>query len=924
MKSAWLKRCGRGAKFCGACCVSLVCWTFWLGLSLLLCLQLYVAFTHELPVPTFIVHQLESRLAASGVKASFGRTSFDPTGRVLVENTQLSLDSFEEPVATAKLLYLQLDPWSLLAGDFNPHKFHASGVNLFVPAMLSSTGRRESALRDVDLAATLSDHEITLTQLTAHLANLAIDAGGSIDLRSLPRVKPNAIPLAELLVGEYAKLSRRFEQLVPWLAQLDTPMIHLNFRPSENLGAIAQISLHAEGLKSNEHLPFSTGAFEAATQLPLWSNRPVFARITANIARIDLPHDIHAEDLRAILQARFTRDTLDLSLRHTDLDIRNLQAMGVTVSDLSAQIDSRDSPEITTQLVAQVGTQPLAVFGTADIRQRSGVFQTTGKLDPELMTVLGQQLGHNIRQFLNFGQAPQIDLNLEFAPGAKFTRLSGQVFGRDVYAYHVTFDEIGGHVTFDGKDFVATDAAARIGANFARGSYEMDATNLKFRFLLKGQLDPPDIGGWFHEWWPNFWQNFDFSAVAPRAEVDVQGRWLHEHETSVFVYADADSPKLKDGTLDHVTTRIFVRPGHYDAMDIVARLGDGRATGSYFRRNLDTDNLMDFMTFDFQSTLPLPVIGEVTNEDVQAAIAPFTFTQNPTFHIKGKITGPDSPEGAHRQIEVQGYTDHPFTFHEFPLESTSFSTVIVDDNIDIQPLRMGFAHGKAFGKIEIQGKPNHQRLGFDLNLKDAKLRDATVILDNYAAVKRGDPPPKTSEYINQTALVALNLDLSAIGDLDNPYSFTGEGNATLNGPGLGEVRLLGLLSELLNFTALSFTNLRTNFTIAQDHLQFTEVSLTGPNAAISAHGSYALDPRTLDFNARIYPFKESKFFLKSMVGAFLTPLSNVLEVKLTGDLAQPSWAFVIGPTNFFRNLLSPSDETLSPEINPPLAPVKTE
>jgi hypothetical protein len=62
----------------------------------------------------------------------------------------------------------------------------------------------------------------------------------------------------------------------------------------------------------------------------------------------------------------------------------------------------------------------------------------------------------------------------------------------------------------------------------------------------------------------------------------------------------------------------------------------------------------------------------------------------------------------------------------------------------------------------------------------------------------------------------------------------------------------------------------------------------------------------MDFNARVYPFQESKSILQNVVGVVLIPLSTMLEVKLTGALNQPKWAFVIGPTNFFRSLSQPA------------------
>lgn len=923
MKKSWPQHCLQGVHFCGACCLSLLCWTLWLGLSVLLALQLYIALTRELPIPTFVVRNLETRLAASGIQATLGRTSFDPTGRILVENTRLSIGSFEEPVATAKLLYLHLDPWDLLAGNFTPQEFHASGVSLQVPAMFSATGRNEDALSNITLSAQPTKHGLELSQLTARLGNLSLTANGSIDLRSLPKTQGDSIPLAEFLVRDYAKLCRQFEQLIPHLNKFEHPSAHITFRPSEKLGAIARITLRAGKFQDDTLKPLSIGSFTVSTQLPLWSQKTIFARIALTADSLELPHDIQVDGLRATFRARLAQDKTKVTVQHTNLEAYEIQASGITASSISAHIDTRRYPQVSTRLLAHIGAEPIEIRGTADAQARSAVLQLAGRFDPELMRPLGEKLGRDIRPFLNFGAAPEFDLALNIAPGAKFTDLTGQVSATDVYAYRVTFDQIGGQVAFDGKHFVATDAKARIGTNFARGSYEHEFPTHQFRFLLKGQLDPPDIGGWFRQWWPNFWGNFDFSSEAPDAEVDVQGRWRHGPKTSVFVYADASSPVIKNVALDHVTTRIFVRPHHYHATGLLARLNGGEARGSFLRSNIPYTKTLHSMEFNFRSTLPPEAISGLTSPQVAGVIEPFTFTKNPELTAKGTVWGPGQNDSEKRHLEIQGYTDAPLTFHHFPLNNLSFSAVVDGDEISIEPLTAGFAEGVATGKVSIQGKPKEQRMGFDLNLKDANLREASVILDAFFAHRRNEPPSTTSDYVEQTANVSVDLDVSAIGNLDDPYSYHGGGSANLNGSGLGKIRLLGLLSELLNFTALSFTNLRTNFTVQEDHLQFSEVSLTGSNAAVNAHGIYIFEPNALNFNAKVYPFQESEFILKSVVGAVLTPLSNVLEVKLTGNLSKPKWAFVIGPTNFLRNLF-PNSKNAIPEPVLPLAPTQSE
>ena len=113
--------------------------------------------------------------------------------------------------------------------------------------------------------------------------------------------------------------------------------------------------------------------------------------------------------------------------------------------------------------------------------------------------------------------------------------------------------------------------------------------------------------------------------------------------------------------------------------------------------------------------------------------------------------------------------------------------------------------------------------------------------------------------------------------------------------------LLGLLSELLRFTALRFTTASAKFKIDGAKLAFSEFNLRGANSAIEAKGDYALDRRELDFKAKILPFQESGNLIKSALGAVLSPLSTVFEVVLNGSLDKPKWSLALAPANLFRS-----------------------
>jgi hypothetical protein len=107
-------------------------------------------------------------------------------------------------------------------------------------------------------------------------------------------------------------------------------------------------------------------------------------------------------------------------------------------------------------------------------------------------------------------------------PGWKFEKFSARahVFGID--AYHVHMEEGRAVVEFDGRHLRSPEAWARIGENFAQGSYEHDLATRQFRFLLEGRLRPLDISGWFTSWWTNFFKDYELPVAPPHSRAGEQ------------------------------------------------------------------------------------------------------------------------------------------------------------------------------------------------------------------------------------------------------------------------------------------------------------------------------------------------------------------------------------------------------------------
>jgi hypothetical protein len=213
----------------------------------------------------------------------------------------------------------------------------------------------------------------------------------------------------------------------------------------------------------------------------------------------------------------------------------------------------------------------------------------------------------------------------------------------------------------------------------------------------------------------------------------------------------------------------------------------------------------------------------------ESIFAPFKWSAPPTLTLSGRIEG-----GAHTTLHIDGRTTGEFRFQDFPLENVRFTADVRDNDVDVTQMEARLGEGTLTGRARVFGTGPARRVAFDYTLKDASLVRAVATLQDYTARKNRTPPSPPEKFLQEKAAVHLDLSAAAEGRYDDPLSYHGTGRATLQGPGLGEVQLLGLLSELLKFTALRFTSAKTTFTIDGAKLTFPDLAIRGANSAIDA------------------------------------------------------------------------------------------
>jgi hypothetical protein len=884
----------------GALLLTVALWTLWLGLGALLAFQIYISAVNELAVPDFLLRRVERRIADAGVRMTFARTSFDPTGRVLVENVALSLPEFAEPIVHARAIYATVNPWLLAVGRVELERVRVTGATIAVPAMLSSSGRPQEIVRDLDADFHLATRQLNIAQLSARIAGIAISAHGGL---SLPRTEAAAPThsIAELISTGFTTYCRRLVAILDRLDTLEDGSLSLAFEPAGNRIAMVEATAFARSFAINEPQAVEFHGLRLSTRQPLLSEPLGTVQLQFEAREMRAPLWGTARGVRAVLAGQF-RAGFDFAPRDVQLTTESIEAAGLTADGLSAQVTPQPLPGLDARVVARFLGAPLAVEAAVNLSERRASLQFEGSVSPRLLDFIATRWHVDVQKFFDFAALDCTDGTAQFGPGWKFEKLGARVALRGIKAYRVTLDEGRATVEFDGRRFYSPDASARIGENFARGTYEQDLRSREYRFLLSGRLRPLDISGWFREWWPHFFQQFEFPAVPPAASVDVQGVWREGFRTSVFVSADAPKAAIRGAEFDRVRTRLFIRPSFFDGREIYGQRGTGVARGSFTFTNDPATHAWRTLDLDLVSTIDPALAIRVWGPTGEKILGGMKFAQPPSVKLTGRFENPGPAGGLRQSVTLTARTAGAFDFHGFPLEDAAWNATVHDDEISIDDIRARFAGGVATGNAKIRGMGDARQLALETTLKDASLGLAAEAVERFSAEANHRPPAPPGKFVQEKANVRLDLAATAEGRYADAFSFHGAGTAALRGAEIGEVPLLGQLSELLKFTALRFTSAHAAFKINGRKLEFSEFALRGANSAIDAHGDYLLDRHELDFKAKLFPFQESDNLIKTVVGAVLTPISNVFEVKLTGSLQKPEWAFVIGPTNFLRSL----------------------
>lgn len=891
-------------RFCRSCLIMLGWWTAWLILGGTLGGLVYITVAKELPVPAFVLRQIETKLASANLAIKFGQVSFDPTGQILFKDFSLRLRQFEEPLITSRLVYVRANLWAQLAGRPLPDEIHLINATLQLPAMLAPSGTTEPLVRDLTLKLRRAAQLWHIDLGVGRIGQLTVTAQGTL---TPPAIAPGGTPpTPEEMALRLLQLSR---QLVPQIHQFDSfddPTLTLRFDSPAGVGNTANLLFTARAAHRPWGQPITLGSFAATTTLRLDGPGPRTLRVHAAIHRGAYQGDYTLEQIRAILTFQIALNKFSLQPTEALVAASTLTALGEQAQAPVLQANFAHWPAVQMEVATQINGEFIRAEVSAQLQAQTALIQAEGRVAPTLISsILG---AHTPRAASYFLLADPIAFRATAALGPhwNFSRLVGRFDAGRLNSRGVPITALRGQINLQPTTLFVHDAQMELGENSAHGSYGMNFTTSDYRMLLEGKLRPMAISGWFNsDWWSRFWTaRFDFSGPAPAAQVDVQGRWTDPNRTVYFGSTSVSHATIWGGDFEQADAVIFLRPHFTHGLHVKGTRAQGtqQLTGNFKRFSAPGSRETNRFEFLFDTQIEPATLGKMLEGKADEIIGSLQFVQPPRLHAEGAIEG--RGPGAIPNYTFRGQAAGGLHYYGFPLETARVAGGVTGAEVRLDEIEFTTAGGRGTGKAALYGSGDTRRLGFDLNVNGTDLARAIRAGEEYQANRRGQKIAATtgSKFIQRATGGRLDVALSAEGQPGDLASFTGTGNAAITGTELGEIQLFGLLSQVLSGLSLKFSSLkldsaRTSFKLDQGRLQFPDLKISGPSAAIDGHGDFMLANDALNFTAKFKPFAESDNPLTAIIGIVINPITSILELKLSGVLTEPRWSVIVGPAD---------------------------
>jgi hypothetical protein len=908
-----------------------------------------------IPLPAPLVRAVADRALPKGLTFEWETLTSTIGGHLVLTGGQLRDAETGNLVLEIPRAHLDLDLVAPLFGGPLPLEAVEIEDLALYGSPASGTGGSASILRIPHLAGTLNGRNLILHRALAHNGAWRMRAQGSYYFEPSRSDEAPSTPRDWRFFWNEA--TEQLSALENRLRSIEDPFVDLTFRtPEDNRDPVLDVILSAVGatysdlrlrgiiLNSNNiDLKRRTlrGAVDGFVQSAEWTPTaeapPELAGTGLHLALRGSPFEIASWTLpdKVHLRARLTAaDAPPLTIAAT-LPLYNLANEMRTDTRLS---------------FAGVRAQ-IAVAHLRDSGDTRFTFGLQGDIDPLLaLPHLGLQ---EVAEATTFSDRFELAATARFGQDFVFERTDFSLRLGDFRTKENRYNDVRlrGAATRE-RLLVGPIEAFDADGQWAYGYYVQNLVDQTYRILAEGAIHARRLDSLLPSFYVKLWDRIDPGPNPVQADVDVLSRWGDPTSTTALVAAKGQELAYKGAPVEDLHLWLWQATGFVELMELRASTAAGGALDGWISLLYPPkESTLPFRTaLDVETTLPLETLAAVFGDTIHKIGKIVQPSEAPHLALRGTVDEfPD--EHIEQSFELSASTQTTVTVGGFPLDWLELSAVVNDEGFTLAPVRAGVAGGETLADVTLtygETENASDRIALTAHLQEANYSRVHKMIEEYLAesteetedattgaekiVTRSPPSERKGEVDNSPTLDELpteeqgelNLYLEVAGPIDRWDRYVGNGKLEITDAPLGQISLLGGLTQLFSNTfevsvgSFRLDTVRTDLVFEPGFVGLPNLELRGPSTRIDTEGRVAIPSGQLDFDARVFFLNTENPSLASLFGLLLRPLGHAFEVSVRGPASDPSWRFKRNPLNLLRPAEPPLEA--APEANPESPP----
>lgn len=837
---------------------------------------------HPTRMPDFVADMLVERLAKEGVRLQARSLWVLPDLTIAADDLAIGIEGLTGEIFTASHLELGLNPTQLLVGKAEPTRLRISGARLWCPASVSAAGERRALTEEIIIDVASEGRWLILRSVQVRAGKLTCNVSGEIPAALLqfgPR-GPQAAPAS--LVKNIATILGHVENTLAVAERSGGATIGILCAGDSDGGA----KLSAYALMGNDWADQKLGfiqvrSFALRGAIQLDRDGRILKWQAEGAAEEAAWRDFSGRHLRLKTQGTARLAETSITISATDIVGAGLP---ISRADFTATPAADGGADVGFHLISggsfAAGRCSLTPQGAASIHvdyarlvvAEFAAVPTIGKI------LQSAQIGISGDLLLrDFALATNSNHQLLYTSGeASCTGFSGL----GLSAATISPDKALPLVThFDFQPLRQPYPLRLRELRMASVTGEADcAVSVGGAFILHlhGDLAPASLDRVLGKWWEDLWKLIE-TRTHPYAFIDVESHWGSEKSIvsgrallERFDFMGAPFRRV-EVSIDANPARTYIGLHHLAGGTTEA---DGFVDGS--------------ATWDWSK--PAALAGPVVK--ASGNIQPWIAARCAGKEFGEVLKGLSLPANHRFELEVTPTGKTPVIHAaitcagEFKAWGVAGKDLRVETETSAEVMaikaELGLAGGTA--EVRLKGDPLHET-HIELGLKGCDPAAIIRLVNELSGAKA------TAEPTKRETPATMDLGFKGRLDLDHPLLVSGLGQYTLVDPELKKVRLLGVLSSVLeaigvDATTYDLTKATGTFGCLKGRAYFPDLLLSGPKSRLSLKGEVDLAGPTLDFVGDFSIPRQGGFNPLDLLNLNRT-LVSLTKIKIKGPVSKP-------------------------------------